>query len=305
MNQLEKTYVNFIESICKMYNVQDAAEPLIKGYEALLESQNDPLLEGRIGDFMKHTGKKIVDIAGCLGLVGVCLTLPWLPATAFDFGKKLYNHHKIDNEYAQKLSDLNKALHYMDNVEINVPKKIAGQAENIYHTVGDELDWRAFISPSHLGCLVDMKPGPYTEACFVANQIKGNQRRLASDVVNALQTIAECLSIADNDESYRCKENTLEEIEKATETINKDNETLYNSLVSYSNHLADACKEDAKEGLNSSDVCDKVHTKLTDSKYDIPEWKRDESAKCDTIHKGPGYWSRVDACNKSIWNGDN
>jgi len=33
MNQLEMTYANFIESVCKMYNVPDAAEPLVKGYK--------------------------------------------------------------------------------------------------------------------------------------------------------------------------------------------------------------------------------------------------------------------------------
>lgn len=41
MNQLEMTYANFIESVCKMYNVPDAAEPLVKGYKALIEAQHD------------------------------------------------------------------------------------------------------------------------------------------------------------------------------------------------------------------------------------------------------------------------
>lgn len=40
MDQLEKTYSTFVECICNMYGMPDAAEPLLQGYKALVEAQN-------------------------------------------------------------------------------------------------------------------------------------------------------------------------------------------------------------------------------------------------------------------------
>lgn len=69
MNQLEQTYANYIDEVCRLYNAPDAAGPLIEGYAALLEAQNKALTEGAIVDKIKAFGKNTILPL----LVSVCL----------------------------------------------------------------------------------------------------------------------------------------------------------------------------------------------------------------------------------------
>ena len=57
MNQIETTYANFIESVCRQYNIPDAVSPLVEGFDAYCVISNQGLTEGWTGNTLKRLGK--------------------------------------------------------------------------------------------------------------------------------------------------------------------------------------------------------------------------------------------------------
>lgn len=303
MNQLEKTYANFIESVCKMYNVPDAAAPLVKGYEALLEAQNSVLMEGFGLDSIKRAGQNVIDFTkGFIHGVlpgAACIVLPWIPIEAVNYGKKLYEQHKIDEEYAVKLGELNKELDAMNKVSIKVPKNIVNLTDGVSgfsstKNVLHELTVLANnISPTDIDCKDTL--------CDAANSVKWAQHNLSNDAIASLKDVATCIANTDKDERYECKREALSSLDDAIYTIRRDNRILYNALVSFSNSLADACQTASSDIFPNKENCNTVDIQLDSHKGNLEEWRKDQKAKCDTISYGPGHFNRWSKCRDDLW----
>lgn len=300
MNQLEKTYANFIESVCKMYNVPDAAAPLVKGYEALLEAQNSVLMEGFGLDSIKQTGRKVIDFCKGVGLIGVALAVPFLPITLYNYGQELYDHYKTDKEFSAKMAELNAELKAMNNVEIKVPKNIAREAHGYGSTLLDAL-YKTTTEHALMSDCIMIDSEPHQNACFAAKQAVFAQQQLADDTKSALITITKCLKKTDSDKSYQCKQDALDEIDDAINHIRDDNQRLKNTLVTYANEWAKATKLNVQEGLASDAAGDMVDLKMNGSREDLPEWKADVKSTCDTIPYGPGHSKKWGDCYDKLW----
>ncbi len=282
------------------------AKPLIEGFNAY----QNALCEGFGLDAIKRAGRNVIDFTkGFIHGVlpgAACLVLPWIPIEAVNYGKKLYDQHKIDKEYAIKLNELNQAINYMNTVEIKVPKELARRATS-GRTIIDVLEGQSRLDDIMLGdCILNHiggdYDGPHYKACEAAHRVTNARITLAEDTKQALRHITNCLSQADTDKSYECKENTLNDIDEAIDKINEDNRHLYQVLVSYSNEVADRAKVNASRFDDITDAAaEKVNAKMTDYRSDIPEWETDSKAVCDTIHKGPGYWDRYHDCIDNLW----
>lgn len=60
MNQIETTYANFIESVCRQYNIPDAVAPLVEGFDAYCAISNQALMEGAVFDKIKSAAKNVI-----------------------------------------------------------------------------------------------------------------------------------------------------------------------------------------------------------------------------------------------------
>ena len=305
---LDRIYINFLENMCKQSGKPEMAKPLIEGFYAY----QNALCEGIGLDTIKRVGRNVIDFTkGFIHGVlpgAACLVLPWIPIEAVNYGKKLYDRYKVDQEYAIKLGELNKAVNYMNNIEIKVPKSIANKADGRYGWSQDilsTLEDDARMTESIIGdCIIHLNDtnGPHYDACETAHYITTARHKLADDTKNALLYLTKCLQKTDTDKSYECKERTLDDIDEATQLINEDNKHLHQLLVTYSNQIAERAKIIAqKQGDSSSVGGDMVNAKMTDDRYDIPEWVTDKKATCDTISYGPGHGARWEKCVNDLW----
>ncbi len=273
------------------------AKPLIEGFNAYQTA----MLEGIGFDSIKRAGRKVIDFCKGIGMIGVCLTMPFLPVSLIQYGQKLYDHYKTDKDYSEKIAELNKAIQYLNTVELKLPKGLAEEA-TMGMNVFDALDFHIHYlhGASGIGCAI-LKDGIHKDACETSVRIVHAQHQLEQDTQKALITITNCLKKSDADKSYECKEETLNDIDEAIDAINQDNKMVYQLLVKYSNEMSEMFKDNAKRDNTNSVAGDMVTAKMTDYRSDIPEWETDSKAACDTIHKGPGYWDRRHDCLDNLW----
>lgn len=144
MNQLEMTYANFIESVCKMYNVPDAAAPLVKGYEALLEAQNSALMEGLLTDKAKNWIK--------IGIIPALLIAGQV--------QKVLEKHRAADEYDAVKAQVEDTLDELTTIDLRVPYDITGGHE-AYYQEGPK-GWHT-VTPRYYGGAVQKPYDSYND----------------------------------------------------------------------------------------------------------------------------------------------
>lgn len=189
MNQLEMTYANFIESVCKMYNVPDAAAPLVKGYEALLEAQNSALMEGLMTDKAKNWIK-----------IGIILAL--LIAGQV---RKVLEKHRAADEYDAVKAQVEDTLDELTTIDLRVPYDITG-GNYTYDQAGPK-GWHT-VTPEYYGGAVEKPYDSYNDGtcshASIADGFANYEPRLT--IEHLLQEASACASY--------CSDSTLKTMAK-------------------------------------------------------------------------------------------